>query len=79
MLLWENGEHLCLNGLHLVIELLEARHLASVPMYLGLQRSVAHLDQCHVNIERLMPRWQKLVEVIIVIPPDMRVSYLGAV
>ena len=78
MLLWENGEHLCLNGLHLVVELLEVCHLALVPMYLGLQLSVAHLDQRRVNVEGLMPRWQELAEVVIVIPPDMRVIVPGS-
>ena len=37
MLLGEDGKHLGLNGLHLVIQLLEVHHLAPVPMNLSLQ------------------------------------------
>ena len=36
MLLWEDGKHLCFDGLYLLIQLLEPHHLAPVLMYLGL-------------------------------------------
>ena len=61
----DDGEHLCLYCLHLLVQLLETHHLAPVPMYLGLQQVVTHLDQCCVNIERLMPSGQELTEVVV--------------
>ena len=77
MLLGEDGKHLCLNGLHLVVQLLETHHLAPVPMYLGLQRVIAHLNQRCVDIEGFMPGRQKLAEVIVAIPLDMGVIIPG--
>ena len=56
MLLGEDGKHLCLDSFHLVIELLEACHLAPILMYFGLQRAIVHFDQCCVDVEGLMPR-----------------------
>ena len=78
MLLGKDGEHLSLNGLHLVVELFETCHLALVLMYLGLQRVIVHLDQRHVNVEGLVPRRQELVEIVITVVSDTKVIVPGS-
>ena len=60
MLLGNNGEHLCLYGLHLFIQLLETRHLALVHRYLGLQQTVVHLNKHCIDVKGLMPGGQEL-------------------
>ena len=79
VLLGEDGEHFGLNGLHLVVQLLETCHLAPVPMHLGLQQAIVHFDQCCVDVERLMPSRQEFAEVVVTILLNMRVAVLGAV
>ena len=77
MFLQKDGKHPCLNGLHLLIQLLESCHLALVPIYFGLQWAVMHLHQRGVDIDGLVPSRQKLMEVIVAIPLDMRVIVPG--
>ena len=77
MFLGENGEHLHLDGLHLIVQLLETRHLAPVPMYPDLQQTITHLDQHRVNIEGLVPGRQELTEIIVTVPLDMGVIVPG--
>ena len=77
MFLWEDGKHLCLKGLHLLIQLLEPRHLAPVPEHLSLQQVIAHFHQRSVDVDGLMPSRQELAEVVVAIPPDMGVIVPG--
>ena len=77
MLLEKDGKHLCLNGSHLVVQLLETHHLAPVLMYLGLQQTIMHLNQRCVNINGLVPGRQELAEVVVTIFLDMRVIVPG--
>ena len=76
--LGKDGKHLHLDSLHLVIELLEARHLAPVPMYLGLQRVITHFDQCRVDVERFMPGRQDLTEVVITVVSSVVIVLPGS-
>ena len=50
VLLWKDGEHLCLDNIHLLIELLETHHLAVILMDFCLQQVVTQLNECVVSI-----------------------------
>ena len=78
MLLGKDGEHLSLNGLHLVVELFETCHLAPVLVYLSLQQAVVHLDQRRVNVKGLVPKRQELVEVVVTVVTDTEVVIPGS-
>ena len=73
MLLQEDGKHLSLNSLHLLIQLLEPCHLAPVPVYFSLQQAITHFHQRRVDINGLMPSSQELMEVVVAIHLDMGV------